>query len=704
MALWKPIAVFAAGGIGGALGATLLLDDDSSSAATAPASLVEAVTGLGRDRSGAARAGDAPEVAERLDAYREAQAQTDVAALSRDLERLATRSWSPSRDLEIDALLGRLSELAPDYAAELAGALRFDAHFVAQAWLTWADADPDAAIAGLAGIPDAAARREVALALTDIIGDDARGLARIAAALPPGERNALQLQWLARLAGDDPFAAFREATLIGEPALQRSALENIAAVWAGQDPYAALAQADSLPQTLVTRFRAQVFSEWARLDADGYLAYLESTPNPPQEVANGIQYLLTANPELVARAVGNLPEGLAQSARLSVLNAMARTDPERAKAEAQGLPPGQERDQALQIVANALAESSPEAALEWVRNLDPPSLNAERGVTMTMARSDPSRLFAMLDDPASGIDPQLLLSVATSVTTTDPGKVSEFADGLLARSDALSAQALQRLVGNWMQRDPELALEWVLAHGTDVAGDVLATAASTLAARDPAGAAGYVDRIPAAQRGAWVQQVAGQYGRADPHAAMAWISRFQGQEMYDVALRQLISNAAQSDARTAAQLLAQASGSVQLGAAQAVASRLAAQDPREAAQWAQTLSDPRARSSAQVVIAGAWYTSSPEAARSYALNMPNGADRDQTLASLLLRSASAGNFDRALLDGFSNDAARQQAIGRGITMLARNDLPRARAMLDSEITDPAIRAQIETQIRQITTQ
>lgn len=704
MSRWKPIAWFAAGGIGGALGAMLVLDDDAGTAGTAPSSLVEGVASLARDRSGAGRAGDQPDIAERLDAYREAQELTDAAALSRDLERLAARSWSPSRDLEIDALLGRLSEMAPDYSAELAVALGLDAHFVAQAWLSWAQADPDAAIAGLAGIPGAAARREVALALTDIIGDDARSLARIGAGLPSPERDALQVEWLARLAGDDPFAAFREATLIAAPALQRSALDRIAVVWAGQDPYAALAQADSLPQNLATRFRSQLFGEWARLDADGYVAYLESTPNLPQEATSGISYMLLANPELLERAAANFPPELSRSIRLSVYTATARSDPERAKAEAAALPPGQDRDMALQIVAAALAETDPEAALDWARNLDPPSPNALRSITLSISRQDPSRLLAMLDDPASGIDSQLVLSAATSVTTVDPGKVSELADGLLARSDAMSAQALQRLVGNWMQRDPETALDWVLAHGTDVAPDVLAAAASTLAARDPRSAAAYLDRIPAAQRGAWVTQVAGQYGRSDPHGAMAWLSQFQGQEMYDVALRQLISNAAQTDGRTAAQLLSQAGGAVQFGAAQAVASRFAMQDPREAARWAQTLGDPRARSTAQAAIAGAWYASDPAEARRYTLDMPAGAERDAVLGNLLLRSASAGNFDRALVDGFSSDQMRQQAIGVGITMLARNDLARARALLESEISDPAERERIEAQIAQIRTQ
>jgi hypothetical protein len=250
-----------------------------------------------------------------------------------------------------------------------------------------------------------------------------------------------------------------------------------------------------------------------------------------------------------------------------------------------------------------------------------------------------------------------------------------------------------------MQRDPGTALDWVLAHGTEISPDVLTNAASTLASRDPVGAAAYLDRIPASHRGAWVTQVAGQYGRADPHAAMAWLSQFQGQEMYDVALRQLISGAAQTDGRAAATLLSQAGGTVQFGVAQVVASGFARQDPREAARWAQTLSDPRARSTAQYAIANAWYAFDAGGARSYALGMSAGAERDQLLGNLVTRAASAGNFDRALIDGIGNDALRQQAIGVGITLLANRNPAQARALLASEISDPAERERIEAQIR-----
>jgi hypothetical protein len=443
-----------------------------------------------------------------------------------------------------------------------------------------------------------------------------------------------------------------------------------------------------------------VFTEWARLDAEGYVSYLESTVELPSEATGGIQYLLAANPELIERIAGSFPADLGRSIRAAALNALANSDPETARARAESLPAGPERDMALQAVASALVETDPEAALEWARNLSPPSQNALRSITLALARQDPRRLLAMLDDPAPGVEPQLLLVVATSLDTSDPSQLPTLADGLLGRSDAQSAQALQRLVGNWMQRDPETALDWVLAHGTEFDANVLASAAQTLAARDPVAAAAYLGRIPPSQQSAWITQVAGQYGRSDPYGAMAWVAQFQGQDTYEVAVRQVIANAAQTDAYAASQMLSQASATVQFGASQPVAAALAQQDPRAAVRWAESLSDARARSSATAVVAVTWYNSDPNGARTYVLDLPGGADRDQLLGNLVQRSAGSGNFDRELIRGFESDVARQQAVSTAILLISRNDPAQAQALLLREVAVPADRARIEAQIQE----
>ncbi|NIR58526.1 MAG: hypothetical protein GWO02_02910, partial [Gammaproteobacteria bacterium] len=75
-------------------------------------------------------------VAGTLAAYLEAAAETDVSGLASLLEEFAALPWSPARDVEIDALLTRLSDLEPAYAAAVSRELGLDAPFVADAYLS----------------------------------------------------------------------------------------------------------------------------------------------------------------------------------------------------------------------------------------------------------------------------------------------------------------------------------------------------------------------------------------------------------------------------------------------------------------------------------------------------------------------------------------------------------------------------------------
>jgi hypothetical protein len=282
--------------------------------------------------------------------------------------------------------------------------------------------------------------------------------------------------------------------------------------------------------------------------------------------------------------------------------------------------------------------------------------------------------------------------------STSPDQLPELVAALNSRSDAQSAQAMQRLVDSWMGRDPEAALGWVLAQGTEVDVDVLGSAAQTIAARDPVAAAAFADRVPPAQRSGWIVQVATHYGRNDPQGAAVWLAQYQGLEFYEAALRQVTVGAAETNPQAAAGMVSQASPGVQLGAASQVASALAQQDPRGALRWAESLGDPRARTSAVGAAVAAWAATDLPAARRWSLNQQPGEDRDQILGLLVMGAAASGEFDRDLLAGFDSDGLRDQAAGSAIRLIARSNPAQARDLLEREIDDPAERARLAAQI------
>jgi hypothetical protein len=96
-------------------------------------------------------------------------------------------------------------------------------------------------------------------------------------------------------------------------------------------------------------------------------------------------------------------------------------------------------------------------------------------------------------------------------------------------------------------------------------------------------------------------------------------------------------------------------------------------------------------------VVGVWSGQDPAGARQWALRMPQGAMRDSALTTILQTAVSRGDggLDTGLLNAFTTDSARQQAVLHVVQGLAWNDPARARAVIDGYLTDPSLRAQAE---------
>jgi hypothetical protein len=473
-----------------------------------------------------------------------------------------------------------------------------------QAPVNSAEVDPDAALAELANVDNPIAKREIALTLLDVFGGDTSGFDRVTDGMAQHEREALRVEWLGRRAEFDPVGAFRDAQRLFDSDSQRRALLRVGAAWVEQDPISALSQADLLPEPLRSSYRSSTFSEWARLDGAGFLAWLQSVGTPPEAAADGIRYLTIADPERLIGVIDALPGDVGRTIRIAMLQSLAEVDPEAAMARASAVPAGPDRDTMLMATAMSVARSDPGAALAWAQGLSPPSPSAVQQVAIAIAESNPERAFEFLDNPLDGIDSNLIASLIVSAVARDPAQAEVLASRLLARDSMQHRNALRNLIGNWMQQDPERALEWILVHDDEISGSVFGSAAQAMAQSDAAAAAEYADRIPAQYRSAWITQVAAPYALNDPAAALSWVSQFQGQEFYDAALGGVIIASAQVDPRRAAELLSLASAEVQAGAARQVFQLWANDDASAAERWAVDLERGAMRDVALNVLLG----------------------------------------------------------------------------------------------------
>lgn len=580
-------------------------------------------------------------VADSLAVYRAAAAETDLVALQTALETTASEAWSPARNIQIDALIARMSELAPARAAIATRTLGLDMHFVVDAFVYLAEIDPDAALTELANVDNARIRTEMSLALLEHFGNDDAGFSRVTERMPQAERESLRVEWLGRRAGIDPVGAFRAAERLLDADLQRRALLEVGAAWVEHDPLSALSQADLLADPLRSSYRSNLYLEWARLDGAGLLGWLQSASTVPDEAVAGIRYLTMASPELTIGVLDSLPGQIGTEIRIATLQGLAEVDPEAAMARAAALAPGSDREKMLLATAMSIARSDPDAALGWVQNLSPPSPSAVQQVAIAIAQSNPDRAFDFLDNPPDGIDSNLIASLIVSVVSRDPAEAEILANQLVARNSIQDRNTLRNLIGNWMQQDPARTLEWILAHDEQINAGVFSNAAQAMARSDAPAAAAYADRIPAEYRSAWIAQVAAPYARNDPAAALNWVTRFQGQDYYDAALRGVIAGSAAVDPRRAAELLAEASADVQSASTRQVAQIWANRDPGAAERWA--------------------------------LDLDRGAARDQALNALISRHAASGNIGaaEALLGQVTNAATRRELEEQIATINAR---------------------------------
>jgi hypothetical protein len=487
-------------------------------------------------------------------------------------------------------------------------------------------------------------------------------------------------------AQDNLDGALAEALRLTDANMQRRELERIAALWAAHDPARAVSLAAQLPGRSRMAFRSALHREWAHIDAAGYLAHLEANPadlesllgidvwvwalNGPAPSGEGLRVLLASDPLGVVHLADKLSSTLGLSLKRLALSTYAESDPLAAIALLAEMPRGNYRDEALASVAAGYARSDPEGALVWVQSLSPQPPNVLSNVLQGLARHDIGRAVELaLRPPSRNANALTAANAVIAVAAADPAQAAVAAERLLAIDVPRRDNTLSQLLSLWAARDVESLLTWSQAYGAALPDNALAATATALASRDPAAATRYTDRIPIAQRAAWIARVAHFYAASDSTAALGWLSRYEGQQGYSQGMRLALAQMASADPAGAAKVLDAAGSDVQVESAGAIADLWAQQDPLAAAQWARRSSDPRVRMAAVPEAVGRWSTQSAQAAEDWTLGLPSSPERDRALYVLLRgrslsplpREAYSTHPNEVLMSRIGNPAVREEA-------------------------------------------
>jgi hypothetical protein len=160
-----------------------------------------------------------------------------------------------------------------------------------------------------------------------------------------------------------------------------------------------------------------------------------------------------------------------------------------------------------------------------------------------------------------------------------------------------------------------------------------------------------------------LDSIACAWGKCDPKAGVQWALSITDDPLTKSALiTTIFASWAAQDAKAASEYATKMEQADQTYAIAAVAPALAANNPKEAVQWAQSLSEEDARNLAGHYVVNTWAASQPADAAEWALTLPDGfnrADYVKTIVQKWLESdaAAAVEWVRQLPKGTSRDSA-----------------------------------------------
>lgn len=428
----------------------------------------------------------------------------------------------------------------------------------------WSQEDPEAALRWARQLPKGAEQAAVLQTVISAFGSsDPEMVLKRAASIPAGAaRQQLIATAVQNLASTDPQLALEYLKEL--PAGPRRTLAGTVLNQLGRmDPQAALAALDTLPASARAEGTRQLLAGWAERDVAGAFAWVKSLPDEEtrRTAFGGLGWRLAESmPEEAMQYANTLPAGGARRGALRevagywanqdpvaaigwlgklapdadvddavgvVLGRWSQMSPHDAAGYVARMPAGAAQNQAAIQLAGAWGNQSPEDALDWAGRFTDPATRSEAQsrVVSAWASNDPEGAAAYArSQPADVARDALVASTVHALSVDDPKSAADLV-GLLSAESELRSAVYSQIGTRWAQEDPAGAAAWLkgLPVGPSRDGAVGSTAMLILESAPAAAAALALTLSNETQRRGVTEQVMGQWMKADPAAATAWI-------------------------------------------------------------------------------------------------------------------------------------------------------------------------------------
>ncbi len=453
---------------------------------------------------------------------------------------------------------------------------------------------------------------------------------------------------IARWAETDPKAAatFALAEKGSFQGWQRqSAISSSAAEWARRDPAAAKAWAlgleDPADRSIVA---GAVASGMVAADPDGAFAWLQALPQDNRTLgaySDFFRQWSTVDPLAASRKVLSLPFGeMRINAMTSIAASWADSDPTAALGWARSISETGARNRMLATVIGQWAATEPLLAAEAASEFPAGSIrnDALGNIITYVGLKDIDAAISLANEKLIGnARNNSLRNACQRLSYENPGGAAKIAIAIpegperdqaigetmrnwasQSPADAMAfieanlpegtsrKNALSAAINGWAQIDPKAALEFTLKNGTDKPDEIVGRATSW-ASLDAAGAL------------AWAKAQ-----KDGPTKALVIAGAIAGMTGNDPDRAKELATP---------QFLASIPDDTRSNLTRSIANELASNDPVAAADWAASLSDPKARAGAFGATGGAWAAFDPVAAAAWLDKLPAGGDRDSATSS-----------------------------------------------------------------------
>ena len=437
-----------------------------------------------------------------------------------------------------------------------------------QVFRAWARKDLSAA---RAAVETMGSPRERASALNAIINELAESDPRRALAVAgdlearPGNSQWIYRRIFSQWAQQDGATARQAALALPEGPEKVYALSGALNEWMQTRPMEALDWLDSLEMdSTIHRSRKEVFRSFLNSDFETARQFVEREQNPlkrrtilEQLHFNNFAWQRDyAEIEGLFDCIGTVATGQTYSNKVrGVVQAMAKSDLERAVDFTRQLGPGAARMNALNAIGSELAREDARRALDFVESLDyeDEKRRALGSMSWQLARYSLEGAAALAAESRDPIVQQSLAhSLASEWSNFDADKALDWSEQLT--DPKARATARNAALANLVQSDPEAAFAYIDSLDPEAQQQAYSSTFADWARNDPEAAVEMLSQLPETledQRANVYRSVANAYVRFDPMAASRWISDLEAGPERDQSVRVLVNSISRTDPEAA---------------------------------------------------------------------------------------------------------------------------------------------------------